>query len=169
MELATGSYQGKRFSRIFTTILVIISLLAFAALDSGSSLLRAEAQAQKHARPLTLEEMSAQYIAMRHQAGHFDGAPWNNDVDLWSGKKHILMKALSNRLASITADRQQVIRVMGMPDQVVTRSTAGFEELPEQSRDGEVLVYYWRNLHDYLYFSCSHADTCIPDWWYSLE
>lgn len=169
MDTAAGPYQGERSSRISTTILVIIGLLAVAAFDSGSLLLRAEAQAERQVRPLILEEMSAQYIAMRHQPGHFDGAAWNNDVDPWSGKKHTLMRALSNRLATMMADRRQVIRVMGMPDRVVTPSTAGFGELPEHSRGGEVLVYFWRNQHDYLYFSCSHAGACTPDWWYSLD
>jgi hypothetical protein len=157
-------------SRVFASVLLVMYfVLAFSVFSSLSPLpIVIDAQADQ-VRPMTLEEMSKQFYDIREQKGHFDGGEWNNDVDLWSGRKHILMQALSNRLDAISAGKRRVIEVMGKPDRVVSRATAEFEELPVENSDGEILIYYWRNSHDYLYFKCGLKAGCESAWQYALE
>jgi hypothetical protein len=157
-------------SRVFTGVLLLIFLLlAFSVFSSLSPLPIVKDAEADHVRPMTLEEMSMQFYDIREQKGHFDGEEWNNDVDLWSGRKHILMQALSNRLGAISAGKREIIEVMGKPDRIVSGTTAEFEELPGENPGGEILIYFWRNSHDYLYFNCGREAGCEPVWQYALE
>jgi hypothetical protein len=58
---------------------------------------------------------------------------------------------------------------MGMPDDIVNKSSEGFDELASEEHSGEILIYYWRNKHDYLYFSCAEEKRCNANWWYAFE
>ena len=157
-------------SRIFASVLLVIFfLLAFSVFSSLSPLQIAIDVHADHVRPMTLDEMSMQYSEIRSEKGHFDGEEWNNDVDLWSGRKHILMQALSNRLEAISAGKRQVIEVMGKPDRIVRGATAEFGELPVENSEGDILIYFWRNSHDYLYFDCGPEAGCEPAWQYAID
>ena len=164
------SPRARQPSRVFTSVLLLIFFLLALSVFTSLSPLRIAIDVQaEHVRPLTLEEMSTQFSEIRRQKGHFDGEEWNNEVDLWSGRKHILMQALSNRLDAISASKRQVIEVMGKPDRIVNATAAEFEELPALNGDGEILIYFWRNSHDYLYFNCGRGAGCEPEWQYALE
>jgi hypothetical protein len=150
--------------------LLLVSWIAFVLFSSYAPLMASVSpRTAKSPRPMTIEQMTSQYMELRSEGGHFDGESWNADVDLWSGKKHLLMRALSHWLDMESADKQQVLKIMGEPDSTLAAGAGGYDELPKEARRGEVLIYFWRNRHDYLYFSCTGREPCSSSWWHAYE
>jgi len=170
MEIQLESLPRELCQRMLASALLVMSLLALFLLNVYSPLSASAAfNTTQLPRPMSLEQMKSQYMELRESHGHFDGKPWNADVDLWSGKKHLIMRALSHWLETEAADKQQVLEVMGQPDTMITAGVEGFDELPEEVKKGEVLIYFWRSRHDYLYFSCREAMPCNANWWHAYE
>lgn len=156
--------------QILAGALLMCTLIAFILINTYSPPLASAAfNTSGPPSQMPLEQMMSQYRVLRTTPGHFDGESWNKEVDLWSGKKHLLMRALSHWLDKESADKRQVMEVMGKPDSIVTADADEFDELPQEMRKGEVLIYFWRNRHDYLYFTCKEAMPCRSDWWYAFD
>jgi hypothetical protein len=109
---------------------------------------------------VSLEDLGAEFRRLRSVPGHFGGAPgqWNDAVDRWGGRKHVIMKRLQARLGVPATSRAKVIASMGEPDEV------------RPSREAStMLVYYWRGRHDFLYFVVRDGQVVHCDWWMAGE
>jgi hypothetical protein len=121
------------------------------------------AQAQPQA------ELAAQWQALRAQRGHFDGAPWNADVDRWQGRKHVLMQALAAQAMAEQVSRELLTQRMGAPDALWRAGDAAHASALEQARwqgtpRGELLVYHWRGQHDRLLFAIGEGRVVATGW-----
>lgn len=119
-----------------------------------------------------LEQMAAEFRQLRAVPGQFSGGSWNDDVDLWMGRKHTLMIDLAARLTGGDYDKNTIVRLLDPPDQIAREGDALADlihSLPGHEDLAEYLVYYWRGTHDFLFFVCREGAVVGADWWYAGE
>jgi hypothetical protein len=121
-----------------------------------------------------LEQMADQFRSLRRIPGHFEGGTWNDDVDQWMGRKHKLMLELGSRLGEGAYQNTDIIQLLEPPDHIARKgdhlydliiSLPGYHALPTTSY--EFLVYSWRGMHDFLFFTCTDGIIIDSDWWYA--
>lgn len=142
-----------------TMLFVGLALLAALGCSAGAGLRDAQA---------------VEWAQLRQQRGHFDGAPWNQDLDAWQGRKHRLMEALAERLLAQRPDRAGVLALMGEPDR---RAGAPGEEYADWLRRTEwrgepgtqLWSYHWRGHHDQLLVAFDGARVSAVGWLYAWE
>jgi hypothetical protein len=114
-------------------------------------------------------DVATQWKTLRAQRGHFDGARWNDDVDRWQGRKHVLMQALAAQAASEQLSRAALTQRMGEPDAQWRVGQPAHTSALEQAQwrgtpSGEVLVYHWRGEHDRLLFAMGNGRVVATGW-----
>lgn len=118
-----------------------------------------------------LDDLAAEFRALRTQRGHFSGGEWHDAVDRWGGRKHRVMLELAEALGSGNHTRAGVIALMGEPDEVLPkgqRASMGAYN-GNDARVSELLVYEWRGRHDFLFFTSDGTRVFAADWWFALE
>lgn len=116
-------------------------------------------------------DLGAEFRVLRQQAGHFSGGTWNDDVDRWGGRKHQVMIALAEALGDGKHSRSEIVAVMGEPDHVLTPRDMMFRQAygGRDPRVRELIVYEWRGMHDFLFFTSDGKTVLGADWWMALE
>jgi hypothetical protein len=115
--------------------------------------------------------LAGKFRELRAQRGHFSGGAWNDAVDRFEGRKHVVMQALASELGNGSRTKADVIALLGAPDAVAERG----DELFRNSYDGadarvsELLIYEWRGRHDYLYFTSDGRQVLGHGWWMAYE
>ena len=119
----------------------------------------------------SLEDLAAEFRALRTQRGHFSGGEWNDAVDRWGGRKHQVMVELAEALGDGTRARADVVRLMGEPDEVLRKDRRAFTDAynGNDARVRELLVYEWRGRHDFLFFTSDDARVLGAEWWFAGE
>lgn len=122
----------------------------------------------------SIQEIASEFKSLRTVPGHFDGSSWNEDVDEWMGRKHYLMIQLGSLLGTGDYSKAQVIQLLDPPDLIVRQGDDLFDQvnsLAEFERPStgsyELLIYYWRGTHDYLYFTSQDGAIINSGWWYA--
>jgi len=123
-----------------------------------------------------IQDIAAEFRNLRTVKGHFQGGTWNDDVDKWMGRKHQLMIQLGSRLGAGEHSEAEVIQLLAPPDVIAREGDETFDLVNslwdfEKPATGpyELLIYYWRGTHDFLYFT-SQGETIINSgWWYAGE
>lgn len=116
-------------------------------------------------------ELGAEFRVLRQQPGHFSGGAWSDDVDRWGGRKHQVMTALAEALGDGKHTRAEVVAVMGEPDHVLTPRDPMFGQAydGDDRRVRELVVYEWRGMHDFLFYTSDGQNVFGADWWMALE
>lgn len=122
-------------------------------------------------------DLAQAFGTLRKLRGHFDGGAWNNDVDRWQGRKHVVMQALATQMLNQRASTTQLREVMGepdvrwMPDQ--PEHTRAFEQAQWQGAAGSkaatLWLYRWRGTHDQLVLALEHDRVAAAGWLYQWE
>ena len=115
-----------------------------------------------------IASLSTEFRKLRKIKGHFEGGEWNDDVDSYGGRKHQVMIALLREIRSI--DKDQLVHFLGVPDGIIR----GDDDLTKSysisaDDNSEILVYYWRGEHDFMYFITSGDLIIKSGWWYAGE
>ena len=129
-------------------------------------------------------ELLEAWQALRQARGHFDGAPWRDDVDRWQGRKHVLMQTLAERLLQAQASAERVSQTLGQPDAELApgqpahvdavarlaqrRRPDALALLPAPS-DAGLWLYRWRGAHDQLGLLFERGRVVATGWLYELE
>ncbi|MCE9523877.1 MAG: hypothetical protein K8S25_15780 [Alphaproteobacteria bacterium] len=118
-----------------------------------------------------IEDLAAEFRALRVQRGHFSGGDWNDALDKFDGRKHRVMLGLSQALGYGKHSRAEIVALMGEPDQILVRGDWLFAEAysGDNPRVRELLVYHWRGGHDFLYFVSDRTQVLASGWWAALE
>jgi hypothetical protein len=121
-------------------------------------------------------ELIAEYLTLRPVPGQFTGGNWNEDVDLWQGRKHTAMLKLGTRLGTGDFSCSQLTQLMQQPDHTVQGGDSLHDLIltlptyePSQNEAAQFLVYEWRGTHDFLFFVCEDGRITGSDWWYAGE
>lgn len=120
---------------------------------------------------VSIADLGAEFRLLRQQPGHFSGGAWNDDVDKWDGRKHRVMIALAKALGDGSHSNAEIVAVMGEPDAVLKPGQYMFG-LAYDGRDPrvrELVVYEWRGMHDFLFFTSDGESVFGADWWMALE
>ncbi len=149
----------------------IFFLLSLPAPGTGAS-----AGSSSNRTGLTLKQAGTEFQRLSKIKGHFAGDDWHHDVDRWMGKKHRLMIFLQEGLLVGKATKKEVLGIMGKPDQNLKQrdfEVSGFsEKIWQQIRSGawdEIMIYYWRHSHDFLYFIFEEDLMVESAWWFGHE
>jgi hypothetical protein len=123
-----------------------------------------------------IEDIAAEFRSLRTMKGHFEGGTWNDDLDKWMGRKHQLMIQLGSRLGAGQHSKAQVIQLLAPPDLTASEGDDLFDlvsSLPEFEKPAtgpyELLIYYWRGRHDFLYFTSQGETIVNSGWWHAGE
>jgi hypothetical protein len=122
------------------------------------------------------DELAAQWRALRSRRGHFDGAPFDPEIDLWQGRKHVLMQQLAARALASRQRRPALIASLGTPDaDWPAGSPAQMQALREAQWESEppvnaaVLAYDWRAQRDRLVIALDGDRVAAIGWWLAYE
>lgn len=123
------------------------------------------------AAPESLTGLAAEYRTLRLQSGHFSGGEWNDAVDRFGGRKHVVMTRLGELLGDGKHTRAEVVTLMGAPDEVLKPGDMMYPHAYSggDARVRELLVYQWRGGHDFLYFMSDGERVLGHGWWAALE
>jgi hypothetical protein len=117
-----------------------------------------------------------EYLMLRLVQGQFTGGNWNEDVDLWMGRKHTAMLELGTMLSTSDFSCPQLIELLQQPDHTVQggdplhdliQTLPAYATLQDEAT--QFLVYEWRGTHDFLFFVCEDGRITAADWWYAGE
>ncbi|KAL7750376.1 hypothetical protein RI367_004149 [Sorochytrium milnesiophthora] len=111
-----------------------------------------------------LTTLQQSFHTLRSEPSHFAGTGgFNPRVDKFQGDKHVAMQELQRQLGVPGTEATDVFKYMGDPDLRVetldqvkklmggtTYALADAGQTEESKK--RFLVYYWRGIHDYLYF-----------------
>lgn len=141
---------------------------------ASSALALAQGACAQPGRAAAIDELAAQWRALRTQRGHFDGAAFNADVDRWQGRKHVLMQQLAAHALEQRLHSGALRRLLGTPDETWREGQGDHAAALQQARwqgtpRGTLAVFHWRGRHDRLVFAL-HADRVVAaGWLYTLE
>ena len=130
------------------------------------------------AAPVTKKvlELAKQYRELRKVKGHFTGGEWNDDVDSSSGRLYTVLDDLRKALGNPSYKRADIVLLMGEPDAILSRDSKEYlfqRGTPDLAGKGgaekNLLVYFWRGWHDYLYFVCQDEAIQEAGWYFALE
>lgn len=162
--------------RKYMLILAMILLLVPA---EGPCLMKASGgAASKDECPISkeIENWAAEFRRLRAMRGHFEGEDWKPEVDRWMGRKHRVMVELGSFLGSGGCRRATIFQLLGPPDRIASEGQALFEAIVrspgfQRPPDGphELLIYYWRGIHDFLYFISRGETIFNSGWWHAGE
>jgi len=120
--------------------------------------------------------LAAEFEHLRAVQGQFQGGPWNAEVDDWMGRKHQVMIELGSQLGGGDCARTQATDLLGPPDLTAGPGDEIFDLVSRQPEFKmpstgayELLIYYWRGAHDYLYFAAEGQTIFSSGWWYAYE
>lgn len=123
-----------------------------------------------------VEDIAIEFKRLRAVKGHFDGGDWNVDVDEWMGLKHQLMIELGSCLGRGEYSESEVIRLLDSPDAIAREGDEFFDLVSDQAEfqgpvtgPYQLMIYYWRGTHDFLYFVSQDGAIVSSGWWYAGE
>ncbi|TRX74613.1 hypothetical protein [Pseudomonas mangiferae] len=124
--------------------------------------------------PTDERALATDFATLRQTRGHFDGAPWNAELDAWQGRKHQVMQALLARVRQGGYDAARVRTLLGAPDETWPagdpEGAALRDQVEWQGRPaGELWAYHWRGRHDRLLFAFERGRLRASGWLYAGE
>jgi hypothetical protein len=130
------------------------------------------------AAPVTQEvlELAKQYKELRKVKGYFTGGEWNDDVDSSRGRLYTILDELRQALGNPSYKRADIVLLMGEPDAILAHDSKEYlwqRGTPDLAGQGgaekNLLVYFWRGWHDYVYFVCQDDTIQEAGWYFALE
>ena len=157
-------------SRVFMWLLPLLCLV----MRIGAHVSPADTPIDSKDNGSLIADIAAEFRGLRTVKGHFEGGAWNAEVDKWMGRKHRVMIQLQSRLSAGRYNRAQLVEWLGPPDRIDPADDAGFDSIMRLPAikipaDGlyELLIYYWRGPHDFLYFVSRENSIVDSGWWYA--
>lgn len=149
------------------------------------SLAAAALPAAACARAAGPDDEAAEWRALRGVRGHFEGGAFNEAVDRWQGRKHVLMQQLAQALLAERASAAQLRARMGEPDAVLDARAPAQARLLQRAADAAVppgalaqrgaarpealWLYRWRGARDQLAFALTADRVVATAWLYEWE
>jgi hypothetical protein len=77
-----------------------------------------------------------------------------------------ILEMLNNRI-DIGVSEKTIIKIMGKPDKNISKDNP--IEVIQFKDEETILIYYWRGMHDFLYFGIKNNKLFYKKWYYALE
>ena len=78
------------------------------------------------------------------------------------------MEMLSDSI-EIHTNEERIIQLMGLPDNYATKDHPIEHHFTQLGKEEKVLIYYWRGMHDFVYFVLMNKQLISKQWYYALE
>jgi hypothetical protein len=121
------------------------------------------------------EAIAAEFRELRARRHRTSPTRGDDDLDAWGGRMHVVMDELLAHAGVPGTPRASVIAIMDEPDEVDHPGSqlwgyAKSGHWKDASNDAsEMLVYYWRGGHDFLYFFMRDDRVVCAGWWMAGE
>lgn len=155
---------------------MVVALLVIASCAGPTSTAPESTAEQGCEVSVELQQLAAEFRSLREVQGHFQGGPWIDEVDAWMGRKHQVMIELGEQLEGRGCRRGQITEHLGAPDLIVGPGDPLFEQVTEEAEFPgspgeayELLIYYWREARDFLYFAARGDIVTCSGWWHAYE
>ena len=90
------------------------------------------------------------------------------DCNLFGSGLMQLMDTLHARLP-IGMTKHKLLKTMGIPDTIATKEAPINHHFDQLKENEIVLIYYWRNMHDFLYFEFKKNRLIHKNWYNAWE
>jgi hypothetical protein len=177
--LASQAPKDKKSSRNWMLLsLLVLALIGLGGIY-GTSFGHSASSGQSSERTRMEEQLQTlglEWTSLRAKQGHWSGGEYDPILDGFTGRKFQVMKELGLLLSNNQGSAQQILKVLGKPDEISNSSdiqtqgisdaseagSAGIQGMPgpivgqegtaEDSTKPYYLIYHWRGRHDYLWF-----------------
>ena len=78
------------------------------------------------------------------------------------------MEILSDSI-NLNTNEEQITQIMGLPDTYASNQHPIEHHFTQLGQDEKILIYYWRGMHDFLYFVLANNQLISKHWYYALE
>ena len=79
-----------------------------------------------------------------------------------------IMEILSDSI-DLNTSEERIIQIMGLPDNYASDDHPIEHHFTQLGKDDKILIYYWRGMHDFLYFIIVKNQLVSKHWYYALE
>ncbi len=79
-----------------------------------------------------------------------------------------IMEILSDSI-NINTDEKRIIELMGFPDNYASLDHPIEHHFTQLGKEEKVLIYYWRGMHDFLFFVLKNNRLTYKHWYYALD
>jgi hypothetical protein len=79
-----------------------------------------------------------------------------------------IMEILSDSI-DLNTNEEQIIQIMGLPDTYASNQHPIEHHFTQLGKHDKFLIYYWRGMHDFLYFVLENNQLISKHWYYALE
>jgi hypothetical protein len=79
-----------------------------------------------------------------------------------------IMEVLSDSI-ELNTNEERIIKIMGMPDTYASDEHPIEHHFTQLGKNEKILIYYWRGLHDFLYFVLLSNLLVSKHWYYALD
>lgn len=108
-----------------------------------------------------MKQLSKEYKALRKRSDQ------ECCSDFGSGLMKI-MEVLGDSIA-LNTNEKRIIQLMGLPDTVASKEHPLEYHFTMLENDVKILIYYWRGMHDFLYFTLVNDKLIAKQWYYARE
>jgi hypothetical protein len=88
------------------------------------------------------------------------------ECDKFNSNLHIIMSCLGDSIGKSGIGTNEIEKYMGAADSKDKNQIEGMLKL---NIDEEILVYFWRGWHDFLYFVIYEGKVKCSGWWFAYE
>ncbi|KAJ8326989.1 hypothetical protein BDV3_000122 [Batrachochytrium dendrobatidis] len=180
--------SSRRYMWSTSSMLLIFTGFAFIVLKISTLFASSHStmsQEESKEAPLTTQqvaEFGMELQQLRSIKGHWDGGEYNQDIDGFQGRKHVLLTILGKELGKPGTPAVKIFELLGQPDKsealdsMVTfmpgpKVPKGTTTASQASTNTLVLVYNWRSNHDFLWFKIDTVTETVLEsgWWMAME
>jgi hypothetical protein len=122
-----------------------------------------------------INALADQYQQLRARQKALPAGTFDKELSGSDGQLSEVMEQLGKQLGNPEYSQEDIIRLMGKPDEVMKSGdfqppSIGQDDLSGIIPKDEVrLVYYWRGRHDYLYFISKDGIIKSAHWYFAGE
>ncbi|KAG4093794.1 hypothetical protein H8356DRAFT_999759 [Neocallimastix lanati (nom. inval.)] len=123
-----------------------------------------------------MESLGQKFLELKNIKGQYTGGQYNEVVDSEAGEKYKVMNELLQELSKPGTSVEKVCTLMGPPD-TMSPVLPGANDAPAvplmpgialtqpipQNETAVYMIYYWRGMHDYIWFKLNSDESEVVE------
>jgi hypothetical protein len=106
----------------------------------------------------SLQKLGSEFQRLKNLKG--------SDCDKFGSNLFFVMNCLGDSLSEKKVAIKEVVETMGNPGSMYDKKVS---EMLKLEKNEDVLVYFWRGWHDFMYLVIANGKVVRYNWWFALE